>query len=527
MTNTQPSIAQLSLQDTTDTTPDKVVLKQMIKAGGWTNAARSSTITALNAIVSSSFDLRFQNGSTMTFNFTNSVYQGNFINGYQPNGAYGTSKTSTFTFDGSYQGNSDASLKGYAWVGNINIQAQDNQITFKNDANMKGNITASHNSGSQSKTSLITFKDSALEGDITALSSAVDLKLGGAHSNVLSIVFDGNSTTKGYALKGADGEQNATIRAVSGGLNITFDNGAIAYANTNLSYDQYSQTDIPTLNITLKNKSVLNGNINNVKANFNKNPTQNVTLESGSLLKGNANNQLGILNLKSDNAKMIGNVNTLQAPIDSDTHTIITFTNSSLEGNIENNFIGKDHNGTYTNATFDGNNTTDGYALKGDVTNPYGTMNLTFKNGAVWQGDYKTNDATTYDQNSTKNNLTFDKGSITGSITLFGGTGEIKASNHSSLGNISTQAGRNGVITKLSITASDHSSLGNISGDALLTASFSDSSVGDIQNSNANSTLTFATASDTAPTDKTGEVSSEDKKITIGDITNFRGTITG
>ncbi|WP_143428691.1 hypothetical protein, partial [Helicobacter sp. 12S02232-10] len=492
--------------------------KEIDWTGVFSNPARKLTINADKEIVIIKPELKMWNGSTATFNFKDSVYSGNFTLGSTKPSEIGgfNNYTSTFTFDGSYQGNSDASLKGYAWVGDIHNYGQINNYTFKNDANFKGNVSQGlWRDGVGHST--FTFTNSSMEGDISDYAyTSINGYTDGVREEYQTFSFSGNSS-KGFALKGKDGK-NSQIKIDQGTANLILDNGAKAYADLSTDLNGVSPYALPIINITAKNKSYLEGSIKTIYEQYDKyNETIQGTFDSQSTFKGNANNIYGNLKLDFTNSsKMLGTVTNMQNDNDSVVNTILNFKDSSLTATDNTNAIQSLHAALMPDkpvltATFDGNNTTDGYALKGNVLNEVSTVNLTFKNGAIWQGDY--NDG-------------FKKANGEYIITSAGTFATLAFDNATMKGDI------NGNVSKITLNATNGSQLENINinGSATLSATLTDSNVGNVVSigeNGTNSTLTFATASDTAPTDKTGEVSSEDKKITIGDITNFRGTITG
>lgn len=410
----------VSVSDTLDTTPDEKTLKI---TGILRNPADFFTVNANKSILTAS-NFTVDNGSKVTFNFKNSAYKGNFTLGNYG----GFNNTSSFTFDGSYQGSSDNSVKGYAYVGNINAANQTFSGTFRNDANMKGNITFTNPYTFSSKNN-VSFTNSSLEGNI--IKKTTDAS-GGIKSDA-TVSFSGNSS-KGFAMKG--NISNALQK-----LTVNFSNQAKMIGNISLANDPYANSN--TLNVNFNNASFEGGiNLNRNSGTF--------TLGATAGSKLNVSSFVGTNGGYTDTINMTLGGSTLQGKSDG---TSVSYTNTNDRFNLTATGGSK----IYMNLTA---NPAPGFS----AIKPSNTINLT---DSTWIGSITTNVGTT--------SLTLKNSTMSGNIG--GGNGTFK---------------------------------GN----------FTDSSIGNISNSNSASTLTFASAtppagSDPKPTDHT-----------IGNI-NFSGKITG
>lgn len=407
----------VSVGDTLDTTPDEKTLKI---TGSLRNPSDYFTLNANSSIVTAGGGFTINNGSKAIFNFKNSAYKGSFTLG----DLGGFDETSSFTFDGNYQGASDDSVKGYAYIGNITASNQTFVGTFTNDANMKGNITFGPPFTFQSRNN-ISFTNSSLEGNIIKTPLTAN-----ASVSTATINFSGNSS-KGFALKG---NIDNTLQS----LTVNFSNQAKMVGNIRLASDPYGNAN--TLNMTFNNSS-LEGGID-LRANGG---TFNLT--------GNANSKFNITSFVGTNGGYTDTINfnlnssTLQGSTDGST---LSYTNTN------DNFKLTATNGSkvYMNLTSN---------LNRRDTPPSNTISLT---DSTWIG-----------------NITINNG-------------------------------------KASLTLKNSTMSGNIGGNEAFSGNFTDSSIGNINNNNTSSTLTFATiapavGSDPKPTDHT-----------IGNI-NFSGKITG
>lgn len=407
----------VSVGDTLDTTPDEKTLKI---TGSLRNPSDYFTLNANSSIVTAGGGFTINNGSKAIFNFKNSAYKGSFTLG----DLGGFDETSSFTFDGNYQGTSDDSVKGYAYIGNITASNQTFSGTFKNDANMKGNITFGPPFTFQS-TNNISFTNSSLEGNIIKTPLTAN-----ASVSTATINFSGNSS-KGFALKG---NIDNTLKS----LTVNFSNQAKMVGNIRLASDPYGNAN--TLNMTFNNSS-LEGGID-LRANGG---TFNLT--------GNANSKFNITSFVGTNGGYTDTIN-------------FNLNSSTLQGSTDG-----------SNLSY--NNTNDRFTLT--ATNGSKVyMNLT-------------------------SNLNRRDTPPSNTISLTDSTW---------IGNITINNG------KASLTLKNSTMSGNIGGNEAFSGSFTDSSIGNINNNNATSILTFASVapavgSDPKPTDHT-----------IGNI-NFSGKITG
>lgn len=407
----------VSVGDTLDTTPDEKTLKI---TGSLRNPSDYFTLNANSSIVTAGGGFTINNGSKAIFNFKNSVYKGSFTLGDYG----GFDETSSFTFDGNYQGTSDDSVKGYAYIGNITASNQTFSGTFKNDANMKGNITFGPPFTFQS-TNNISFTNSSLEGNIIKTPLTAN-----ASVSTATINFSGNSS-KGFALKG---NIDNTLQS----LTVNFSNQAKMVGNIRLASDPFGNAN--TLNMTFNNSS-LEGGID-LRANGG---TFNLT--------GNANSKFNITSFVGTNGGYTDTIN-------------LNLNNSTLQGSTDGSTL------SYTN-------TNDNFKLTATAGSKV-YMNLT-------------------------SNLNRRDTPPSNTISLTDSTW---------VGNITINNG------KASLTLKNSTMSGNIGGNEAFSGNFTDSSIGNINNNNAASTLTFASVapavgSDPKPTDHT-----------IGNI-NFSGKITG
>lgn len=407
----------VSVGDTLDTTPDEKTLKI---AGSLRNPSDYFTLNANSSIVTAGGGFTINNGSKAIFNFKNSAYKGSFTLGDYG----GFDETSSFTFDGNYQGASDDSVKGYAYIGNITASNQTFSGIFKNDANMKGNITFGPPFTFQS-TNNISFTNSSLEGNIIKTPLTRNKSVSTATIN-----FSGNSS-KGFALKG---NIDNTLQS----LTVNFSNQAKMVGNIRLASDPFGNAN--TLNMTFNNSS-LEGGID-LRANGG---TFNLT--------GNANSKFNITSFVGTNGGYTDTIN-------------LNLNSSTLQGSTDGSTL------SYTN-------TNDNFKLTATAGSKV-YMNLT-------------------------SNLNRRDTPPSNTISLTDSTW---------IGNITINNG------KASLTLKNSTMSGNIGGNEAFSGSFTDSSIGNINNNNTSSTLTFASVapavgSDPKPTDHT-----------IGNI-NFSGKITG
>lgn len=371
----------VSADDTLDVTRDKKTLKI---TGQLRDPSAYFTVNANNSILAST-NFTVDNGSKVTFNFKNSAYAGNFTLG-----SYGGfNSTSSFTFDGSYQGTSDASVKGYAYVGNINAANQTFTGVFKNDANMKGDIIFT-DPVSYISNGNISYTNSSLQGNIIKKTTIGSAKV---QSNE-TVSFSGNSS-KGFALKGNIDNKFQT-------LTVNFANGAKMIGDIKLANDIYG------------NAFILNVNFNNA------------SLEGGINLSGNG----GTLNLVANNSSKL-NINNFTGASGGFSDTInLTLNNSTLQGKTDSSIL------SYTNTNDRFNlTTTAGSKIFMNLTSnqntgfssiqPSNNINLT---GSVWTGNITGNAGTT--------SLTMKSSTVNGNVNI-SANGTLKGNlTDSSIGNL-------------------------------------------------------------------------------------------
>ncbi|WP_143428945.1 hypothetical protein, partial [Helicobacter sp. 12S02634-8] len=313
----------------------------------------------------------------VTLDFKNSVYQGMIFNATSD--TYADSK-GTFTFDGSYTGDSDSKLKGYALVGDVVVEASTNTFTFKNDANFKGNAYLTNNSTGVMSALNMNFTNSSFTGNIGRYgifrnsNSATNLTQtytfdGNSSSKDYALKgFDGNSSSKDYALKGFDGK-NAQIYYNFGQGNFTFKNGAKGYIDfkqdsTSIADFQFAGQPKTTFTIegsnTLLEGTMIAAGGNELKINIKDNAKakleisaygnddhgkRNIYLDMNKgTLEGNISNNGGSwMQLKLDQSTITGNVSTkgwgilpnnLHGKTNELTENSLTAIASTIKGNI-------------------------------------------------------------------------------------------------------------------------------------------------------------------------------------------------
>ncbi|MDO7253663.1 hypothetical protein, partial [Helicobacter cappadocius] len=243
-------------------------------------------------------------------------------------------------------------------VGNLSMENYSTlNLNLTNNSTFKGSTSSDYQGVLKA-----TFANSSMEGNITNNSNR------NRPYKVQTYTFSGNSD-EGFALKGLNGA-NSKINSYQGVINLNFDNGAKAYADITANVDGYSYGSLPTINMSFKNNSTLNGSISEYPH---------------------------------------GRIKA-------------TFIDSSMEGNITNfrsNFDGTNSQ-TYT---FSGNSDK-GFALKGlngansKIQTARNGINLTFDNGAKAYADIETaggdTAATGQNVSLTLKNNSFLQGSVTG-----------------------------------------------------------------------------------------------------------------
>lgn len=425
----------VSVGDTLDTTPDEKTLKI---TGALNNPANYFTLTANNSILTTS-NFTVANGSKATFDFKNSAYKGNFT--IANNGGF--DGTSSFTFDGNYQGTSDDSVKGYAYVGKITAANQAFVGTFKNDANMKGDIIFNEPKSYKSENT-INFTNSSLEGNIIK-----KYTVGYTSSSAATINFSGNSS-KGFALKG---DINNTLQI----LNVTFSNQAKMIGDIRSASDPYGNPS--PLNLDFNNAS-LEGGID-LRANGG---TFKLTASASSKL--NVSSFVGTNGGFTDTVNMTLNSSILQGRSDgsslSYTNTNDNFTLTATNGskvymNLTANqvpgfpSIKPSNTISLTDSTWIGNITINNG--KASLTLKNSTMSGNIGGNQAFSGNFTDSSIGSIDNNNASSTLTFASvapaaGSdpkptdhTIGNITFYGKiTGSIA---NTTIGNLSLKSGRN------------------------------------------------------------------------------------
>ncbi|WP_143428956.1 hypothetical protein, partial [Helicobacter sp. 12S02634-8] len=424
-----------------------------------TEGADTATLT-LSSSWSDNVDIR-ANKIAITGSLSNSSNAGNFniilkdsvfvgnISNTTTDGYTGYG-WSTFTFDGNYQGTGSNANNGYALVGDI-IGDANTRFFFKNGAKMKGDYRSSENNNAGTSVTLNFTDGSSLEG-----------KNGS----------NGATNKSNISLK----ERTLTINA--------YNNSTI---NANVTTGVLNGYTKPTFNLNLVNNSTFNGTINSTNL-------ANVTATNSSYN--------GDFISKKEGELSVALRNTLDFRHSSFTGGIkILYNSDGYQHRITGTFLG---NGTATNGGGQ-------YALKGNVTNQNGIINLTFKDGAIWDGKYtaqqrtsntsrvqavfnfdnatqKDSNSNTISNNSTLLTINAKNNSKVGAVTLNGNTSNINFDTKSTLKGLTISGGTNNVVFK------GGSSIGtnglNVSGGTS-TISFSDSSSvnGNINLTNGTSTL--------------------------------------
>lgn len=365
-----------SVSDTSTTTPDK---KQLRVIGAFDNPSKSVTIKANKSILNVG-SLSIRNGSTINATFQDSLWnsQGGTLGIFQG----GFTNNSTLNFTGAYQGNSEPSLKGYAFAGNMMMNVGIVRVNFKDNANMKGRLfTQGNNVPSPSNRLNVTFTKSSLEGSIdTNYNLYPDYP-------TLNVTFNNNSS-KGFAFDG-------TVKMNSSNLNITFNDGAI-WKNASIT-NEFGTT---TINANSGSKIFFNalggpgvggsGSYNSPNRIINLNNGIFQGLTEGSIAK--ITNFQGSLSFNANNnSKVYTNINSQYNYTNNGVarNSTIKFDSSSLVGNITNTWTNSPTaGGMKTIATFSKNNINDGFAFNGTIQNDQGLMEVSFANGAIWKNGY-------------------------------------------------------------------------------------------------------------------------------------------
>lgn len=455
----------VSVTDTLDTTPDK---KQFKITGVLNNPSAYFTVNANNSILDAKGNFTVDNGSTATFNFKNSAYEGSFTLGDKG----GFNNTSKFTFNGNYQGTSDAAAKGYAYIGNITASNQIFLGIFNNDANMKGDITF-RDPYTNISTNTISFTNSSLEGNII---KEVVSGSAGVKSNA-TINFSGNSS-KGFAMKG-------NIKNVFQALTVNFSNQAKMIGNITLANDIYGNAFTSNINF---NNAFLDGDID-LTANGG---TFNLTAKANSKLNINLTGTNGgftdSLNLTLDNSTLQGRTDG-SAVSYTNTHDKFNLTatgGSNIYMNLTANqaigfsFIQPSNTISLTNSQWIGNvavnagKTTISLAdsqWMGNIAANKGNTTLALKNSTMsgnitGDGTFKGDFTTASIGNITNNNSASVLNFLIGSATTSG-----KLDDHT-IGNINFAGTINGSIVNTTIGNLNLKSNSGISNNLTLTDSF-------------------------------------------------------
>ncbi|WP_143428929.1 hypothetical protein, partial [Helicobacter sp. 12S02634-8] len=276
------------------------------------------------------------NGSWARFTIKDGMFQGD-IN-LAAGGGYGG--TTWISAEGSYQGTDSPDLKGYALVGDIKDLSTKLNATFKNDANFKGTVRVGNNAYGVATGTTMTFTKSSMTGDITQqglFDRAYNLDISQNYT------FDGNSSSKGYALKGYDGKL-AEVNYFYGPLTMTFKGGAKGYINlyqdsdtwdagnsdwTDSKYQSVGIINVEGSNTLLEGKMEMAGG-HSLTLNVKDNATAKVEFKtSHSAYQPGAR----------DAYVNISNGGTLEGSISSTdrTHTQVNLDNGTIIGNVQTN----------------------------------------------------------------------------------------------------------------------------------------------------------------------------------------------
>lgn len=435
-----------NISDTSTATPDK---KQLRVVGTLDNPSKGVTIKANKSVLNvGNFSIR--NGSTINATFQDSLWnsQGGTVSIFQG----GFASNSTINFTGAYQGNSEPSLKGYAFAGNMMMNVGVVRVNFKDDANMKGTLFTEGNNIPDTGRSLnVTFTKSSLEGSISTNYNRYP------EYPTLNVTFNNNSS-KGFAFNGA-----ANLN--SSNLNITFNDGAI-WRNASMTTEFGSAT----INANSGSKIFFgslwgpgdggsgSGGVPIRTFNLNNATFQGLTENSIARM---TNYQGSISFNANNNSKVYLNINSQYNYTNNGIarNTTLKFDSSSLIGNITHTWRNSPPaGGMKTIATFNKNGV-DGFAFSGAIQNDQGSMEISFSNGAVWKNGYFiANDTSSISVNS-------------------GAT-------------INADINANKAIT--TITVLGNSTIKNIQGAGTSIISIGNSNTGNINTANTASTLNFA-----------------------------------
>ncbi|WP_143428329.1 hypothetical protein, partial [Helicobacter sp. 13S00477-4] len=504
--------SNITIGDTLDTTDDKKTLTLSNITSG-----NKITITANKSILQTN-NPSINAGAYIITNFKDSVWSGNL---YINNGGY--MNISSLTFDGTYQGDSDESLKGYGYSGNIDINTGQNIFNFKNSK--FGNASATN------QTASINFSQQK--------------------------TYITPETT--FNLNDSIAQANIVTTAANQTINLINDSKWIG--NYNYKQNNIAISSSFTINST---NSSMTGNIDNsnLMGFIDTKNTLNLTFSGvnssdGYSLKGDVitNGFDSTITLK-DNARWVGNYTYTNGYMANNATLNIKSTNSSMTGNFTIKYDYR-RNAVNSNLTFSGVNSSDGYSLKGNIAiQPMisgGTNTIQFSDSAKWigAGSFNSYGSLTFD------NSTFEGVKLQGaearynsSILLYSGKKNTVSFNKSTIlgeGNISSygedtlsftdttiqsdnidiiQGNPSGKLT-LKITDSKVNNITSIA-SGILTFTLDASSTKDINNTNTSSTLTFANTSNKTNLsigniEFAGKISGTLKNTSLGDIKGGSG----
>lgn len=470
-----------NVSDTSGSTPDK---KQLRVSGSLNNPSKSITIKANKSILNVG-NFSIKNGSTINATFQNSLWnsQGGTLN--ITDGGYANS--STVNFSGAYQGNSEPSLKGYAFSGDILMSVGNVNVNFKDDANMKGRLFTQGNSVSGTASSLnVTFTKSSLGGSINTNYNLLP------DYPTLNVTFNNNSS-KGFAFDGS-------VTMNSSNLNITFNDGAI-WKNASIT-NEFGTTIINANSGSKIFFKALGGPGNGGSGSLNK-PDRRINLNN-SVLQGITEGSIAkITNFQGDfsfnasnNSKVYVNFNSQYNFTINNVarNSTLKFESSSLVGNITNTWLNSPPGGGMkTIATFSKNHSTDGFAFSGAIQNDQGSMDISFSNGAIWKNGY-------FISNDTSS-ISISSGAV-----------------------INADINANKATTTIKV--SGNSTIKNIQGAGKSVISIANSNTGNINTQNLTSTLAFAY---TPPASVDGVANTAENLNTIYKLGNisFAGKVSG
>ncbi|MDO7252780.1 beta strand repeat-containing protein, partial [Helicobacter cappadocius] len=469
-----------------------------LSGGFWSGSSSIKSMNVYKSILntgSGKDDFYYASGSTVNASLKDSVWNGDIENSDNNFGG-----VSSFSFSGNYTGDSNASLKGYAFVGNVSSRLAKMKMTFSDGAIWKGGIRKNYKDNKEQGAMLEATFDSGSKW-LTTLSPS--------YGNI-DATFTNNSSIVG-SITNRTGEQ----------WNWSLDNSSID-ANIKL-------TDNSNFIFTLKNQSNMKKDIE-IDSGY-----LSITSESNSTIDGNIKATGGTSNIVLNSSSFAGTITTSGGSI----------TQGKLGGTLtlnaeSNSIIGKSANSS-SNELFARWGSIavnlDNSTMYGRMTWRDGTLNATFKNHSQFIGDIGggiTPSTVDPDLKNTVSNVTFVDSSMKGNIVLKSKlvskinpttlNNELKVSfsgNSSFEGTVSTDstAGTNLKAGKVTLDASfdnttlniksisatsassdstlnfkniSNAKIGNISfNNGTITGDFSSSSLGDIINTSQNSSLSL------------------------------------